>query len=119
MIAEAAGGESIAAYADTHIDALRAYRRRPGMFNVFARQRLALFADTYASAEIYPPNTMLDADGEVATPGRSHFLSTQQAAIQGLGSGGRRGAPPDKGEAVPRPYFVPRYSFCWNLSSCT
>ena len=88
MLAEAAGEESIAAYADIHIDALRAYRRRPGMFNVFARQRLALFADTYASAEIYPSNTMLDADGEVATLDRSHFLETQQAAIQALSDRG-------------------------------
>ena len=88
VLAEAAGGESIAAYADIHIDALRAYRRRPGMFNVFARQRLALFADTYANAEIYPPNTMLDADGEVATLDRSHFLETQQAVIQALSDRG-------------------------------
>ena len=88
VLAEAAGGESIAAHSDIHMDALRTYRRRPGLFNVFARQRLALFADTYANAEVYPPNTMLNAEGEVATPQRAHFLSTQQAVIQALSERG-------------------------------
>lgn len=88
VLAEAAGGESIAAHSEIHMDALRAYRRRPGLFNVFTRQRLALFTDTYANTEVYPPNTMLDADGQVATPDRAHFLSTQQAAIQALAERG-------------------------------
>ncbi len=84
VLAEAAGGESMAAYADVHMDALRDYRRRPGMFNVLTRQRLGLFADTYRNEVVYPANTLLDARGETIEPDRSHFRNTQDAVIRDL-----------------------------------
>ncbi len=84
VLAEAAGGESMAAHADIHMDALRECRRRPGLFNVFSRQRLGLFAGIYQSDAIHPANLMLDENGNVRQPSRSHFLDTQIAVIQKL-----------------------------------
>lgn len=84
VLAEAAGGESMVAYAEVHIDALRDYRRRPGMFNVLSRQRLGLFTETYRNEEVYPANTLLDENGDVLEPDRSHFRNTQDAVIRAL-----------------------------------
>jgi len=82
VLAEAAAGESLAGYADIHMDALREYRRRPGMFNTLTRQRLGLFAEQYADDAVYPGNTLMNEDGTVKEPDRSHFLGTQAAVIQ-------------------------------------
>ena len=84
VLVEAAGGESMAAHTDIDVDALRAYRRRPGMFNVFSRQRLALFDHVYADTEIWPPNGLLDDAGVVVPPGPDHFRSTQRETIAAL-----------------------------------
>lgn len=84
VLVEAAPGESMAANTDIDLDALRAYRRRPGMFNVFSRQRLALSCHVYGEAEVSPANTLLDARGEVAAPSPGHFLSVQTEAIAKL-----------------------------------
>ena len=84
VLAEAAGGESMAAYADIHIDALREYRRRPGLFNVLTRQRLGLFANVYRDDAVYPANSLLDDDGNVIEPERAHFIDTQRAVIGAL-----------------------------------
>ncbi|CAB1369593.1 nitrilase-related carbon-nitrogen hydrolase [Denitratisoma oestradiolicum] len=81
--AEAGSGESMAAHAEIDIAGLRHKRATPGMFNIFSRQRLELFASTYAGS-VYPPNTMLDAGGQPFVPERSHFLNTQQRVIQRL-----------------------------------
>ena len=81
---EAAGGESMAANADLHIDALRAYRRRPGMFNLFSRQRLALFGKLYSDSRVSPPNSLLDAQGTVRAPPPGHFLSMHGEVIASL-----------------------------------
>lgn len=88
VLAEASTGESIAAHADVHLDALRAYRRRPSLFNVFTRQRLALIDAAYGDADLYPANSMLDKQGRVVTPERTHFLDTQQAVINALADKG-------------------------------
>lgn len=71
----------MAAHTDINVDALRAYRSRPGMFNVFSRQRLALFGDVYANTEVCPPNGLLDGQGRVVPPLRGHFLSQQRETI--------------------------------------
>ena len=84
VLVEAAEGESMAAHTDIDVRALRAYRRRPGMFNVFSRQRLALFGDVYATAEACPPNGLLDDEGKVVPPARNHFLSVQRETIARL-----------------------------------
>lgn len=80
----AAGGESMVAYAEIDLAALRAARRRPGMPNYLSRQRLELFADTYRGRSVYPPNTLADGSGEHCVPGRKHFVDTQKATIRRL-----------------------------------
>lgn len=68
--------------AEVDIESLRRARRRPAMTNMLARQRLDLFAATYAQG-VYPANNMLVA-GDIRVPDRSHFMATQQAVIDGL-----------------------------------
>ncbi len=81
---EAGFGESSVACAEIDLAALRRYRRRPGMGNLLSRQRLELFAPVYGAAPIYPANTLLDANGAVVVPERSHFLETQRQVIERL-----------------------------------
>lgn len=85
--AEAAPGESANACAELDLGALRRYRKRPGMGNMLSRQRLELFAATYAGS-VYPPNTMLDASGQLVIPERAHFVATQRAVIERLSRDG-------------------------------
>jgi predicted amidohydrolase len=82
--ASAGFGESSVACAEIDLAALRRYRRRPGMGNLLSRQRLELFAAVYGGAPIYPANTLLDANGAVVVPERSHFLETQRQVIERL-----------------------------------
>ena len=89
--AEAGFGESMVAHAEIDLAGLRRARARPGMANVLARQRLELFAPTYAGS-VYPANTMLGADGQAFVPQRSHFVATQQRAIEALRQRGVIGA---------------------------
>jgi predicted amidohydrolase len=78
VLAETGAGESMAAFAEIDLTALRRYRQRPGLTNLLARQRFEVYADLYRQP-IYPVNTMLQGEIE-----RSHFIQTQQAAIQRL-----------------------------------
>lgn len=83
--AEAGFGESAIACAEIDLAALRRYRRRPGMGNLLARQRLELFAPVYGGGNsVHPANTLLDAEGRVVVPQRSRFAATQQAVIERL-----------------------------------
>ena len=84
VLVEADVGASMAAHADIHIDALRHYRRRPGMFNLLSRQRLGLFADVYRDDAVYPANSLLVSRRQVRKPSRSHYLETQAAVIARL-----------------------------------
>jgi len=86
--AEASTGESANACAEVDLEALRRYRRRPGMGNMLSRQRLELFAETYSGSSVYPANTMLGADGVPLVPDRSHFIATQREAIERLDRAG-------------------------------
>lgn len=88
VLAEAAGGESLVANAELNLDSLRSYRRRPGLFNVFTRQRLAIFEPVYQDAAFQRPNGMLDDKGQVVTPDRSYFLGAQRAVIDRLADKG-------------------------------
>ncbi len=78
ILAETATGESMAAFAEIDLAALRRYRRRPGLNNLLSRQRLELYAQTY-NQTIYPPNTMLNPEID-----RKHFIQTQQKTIENL-----------------------------------
>ncbi len=79
VLAETGPGESMAAFAEIDLAALRRYRRRPGLTNLLARQRLEAYAQDYSQGHVYPANTMLDGNVE-----RTHFIQTQQAAIARL-----------------------------------
>jgi len=65
------------------IVALRRQRRTPGMSNLLSRQRLELFAATYAGS-VHPPNTMLDAKGQPFVPERAQLAATQRRVIDSL-----------------------------------
>jgi predicted amidohydrolase len=79
VLAETATGESMAAFAEIDLAALRRYRRRPGLNNLLSRQRFELYAQSYSQSHFYPANTMLDKEVD-----RKHFLQTQQNAIARL-----------------------------------
>ncbi len=79
ILAETATGESMAAFAEIDLAALRRDRHRPGLNNLLSRQRFELYAQSYQQSHFYPPNTMLQ--GEVD---RKHFIQTQQATIERL-----------------------------------
>jgi deaminated glutathione amidase len=81
---EAGYGESAVACAEIDLAALRRYRRRPGMGNLLARQRLELFAPVYAGPPVHPANSLLDGGGAPVVPDRSQFLATQRAVIERL-----------------------------------
>lgn len=83
VIARAGGGESMTAYAEIDVAALRRYRRRPGMMNLLTRQRFELYAESYARNSFHPPNTMLD--GRVD---RDRFRRTQEETIRRLEKAG-------------------------------
>ena len=83
ILASAASGETMAANAEVDLEASRAYRRRPGMPNYFARQRLELFSDVYSNS-VYPANTLAATASKKAVPDRSHFIETQRQTINSL-----------------------------------
>ncbi len=79
VLAEAAYGESIVANADIDLAALREFRQRPAIGNLLARQRVELYAESYARHSVYPPGTLLSQPAE-----RAHFMRTQQEVIKKL-----------------------------------
>jgi len=82
---EAGFGESAVACAEIDLAALRRYRRRPGMGNLLARQRLELFAPVYGGGNsVHPANTLVGAEGQVVVPQRAQFAATQREVIERL-----------------------------------
>lgn len=79
VLAETGAGESMAAFAEINLAALRSDRRRPGLNNLLSRQRFELYADSYHQSNFYPANTMLDKEVD-----RQHFIQTQQQTIERL-----------------------------------
>jgi predicted amidohydrolase len=79
VIAETGQGESINAFTEIDLAALRRNRRRPGMGNILSRQRFELYAESYAKHSFYPPNSLLNKK-----PERSHFVETQKKVIEKL-----------------------------------
>ena len=82
VLAESNAGETFTAFAEIDLGALRAQRRKPGMTNQLARQRLELFAQTYAGS-VQPADSLV-AEGKVTIPDRDHFLRVQNATIERL-----------------------------------
>jgi predicted amidohydrolase len=79
VLAETGAGESMAAFAEIDLVALRRYRRRPGLQNLLSRHRSGLYADSYQQAHFHPANTMLEGEVE-----RTHFIQTQRETIDRL-----------------------------------
>jgi predicted amidohydrolase len=77
VLAETTTGESMAAFAEIDLAALRRDRTRPGLNNILSRQRFELYAQSYSQAQFYPANTMLNKEVD-----RKHFIQTQQATIE-------------------------------------
>ncbi len=78
-LVEAGYGESMVAFGDIDLEALRYFRKRPAMGNLLARQRFELYAESYAKFSNYPVNNLFNVK-----PERSHFVKTQQAVINKL-----------------------------------
>jgi len=87
LLAESNSGETFTAFADLDLNALRTHRRKPGMINVLARQRLELFAPVYAGKTVQPADSLLD-NGALKVPDRDHFLRVQQQVIERLAKDG-------------------------------
>ena len=79
VLAETASGESMAAYAEIDLAALRRDRRRAGIKNILSRHRSTLYVESYQQPYFYPGNTMLEGEVE-----RQHFIKTQQDTIDRL-----------------------------------
>ena len=88
ILAEAGYGESMGAYAEIDIAALRRYRRRPGMPNILSRQPMALWAEAYAGREIQPRNSLLGAAGKPITPDPAWYAARQRGVIAAMEAGG-------------------------------
>lgn len=86
-LAEAGPGETFTAFADLDVSALRAQRRKPGMTNFLARQRLEPFAPVYGGPSPQPADSLI-ADGALVTPDRDHFLRVQEQVIDRLSKEG-------------------------------
>ncbi|MBD6614810.1 nitrilase [Komarekiella sp. 'clone 1'] len=79
VLAQTGAGESMAAFAEIDLAALRRDRRRTGLNNLLSRQRFELYAQSYNQSHFYPANTMLEAEVD-----RKHFIQTQQTTIERL-----------------------------------
>ena len=79
ILNETGPGESIAAFSTIDIAAIRRARKRVGMGNMIARQRLELYVDSYKTSGFYPVNSLLEKEAD-----RSHFSQTQEDTIERL-----------------------------------
>lgn len=79
VLTEAGPGESGAAYAEIDLAAVRRSRRRPGIENTLANQRLELYAESYRDHEFYPKNLLLDGPVD-----RDRFRDAGREAIDRL-----------------------------------
>ena len=83
VLAEAGPGDSMCAFAQIDIEALRRARRKPSMNNMLARQRLELFRGVYAGEGVYPANTLLEGARGIL-PGSGFYNATLSEAIRRL-----------------------------------
>jgi predicted amidohydrolase len=88
ILAEAGYGESMAAYAEIDLAALRRYRRRPGMGNILSRQPMGLWAEAYGAVQIQPRNSLLDDAGRTITPNPAWYAARQRSVIAAMADGG-------------------------------
>jgi len=81
VLAESASGETFTAFAEIDIGAVRRQRRRPGMSNYLARQRLELFRHVYAGV-VQPADSLLGPGGAILPPSRGHFEEVARRTIE-------------------------------------
>ncbi|GGT17000.1 nitrilase-related carbon-nitrogen hydrolase [Nonomuraea spiralis] len=79
VLAQAGPGESLVAAAELDLGALRRFRARPGMGNLLARAKPALWAQEYGRHEGERPDELGDA-----VPERSWFVQRQRQTIERL-----------------------------------
>ena len=85
VLISAQTGETMVANAEIDLTALRANRRKPGMPNYNARQRLEVVASSYQAGQVYPANSLLDPKtGGHIVPDRAHFIDRQREVIADL-----------------------------------
>jgi predicted amidohydrolase len=89
IVAQSGDGETFTAFAAIDLAGLREARRTPAMTNYLARQRPALFAQSYAAAAepFRGPDGMM-ADGKPVVPDRNHFQRAQAEVIGRLAKAG-------------------------------
>jgi predicted amidohydrolase len=80
VVSESNPGETFTAFAEIDIGAVRRHRRKPGMSNYLARQRLELFRHVYAGT-VQPADSLVGKDGAILEPGRAHFEAVARATI--------------------------------------
>ena len=83
VMAVSNSGETFTAFGDIDLGALRAARRKPAMTNFLARQRLELFAATYAGNSPHRANSLIH-DNEIVIPERDFFKKIQEESIDRL-----------------------------------
>ena len=88
VMTEAYTGESMVGHALIDIERLREARGKPAMTNLLARQRLSLFRSTYEQPHFYPEDNLVNEEGAITVPDRSHFMGQQSAVIEGLKKAG-------------------------------
>lgn len=87
VLAESNAGETLTAFADIDLRALREKRGRLGMTNMLSRQRTALFAAAYGGETHQRANALLE-NGVVRIPDRDHFNRVQGQTLERLAKDG-------------------------------
>jgi predicted amidohydrolase len=80
VLVESAPGESMAAFAELDLGALRRNRQRPGMGNLLSRARPAAFREIFGSVSLAESNGL----GDGRRPERAWFMEQQRAVIARL-----------------------------------
>lgn len=83
VLTEAGRLEDLDTPAVVDIGEARRARARASVGNTLSRLRLGVFRKAYELDPVYPRNTLLYGDAAIS-PGRDHFLETQQAVIESL-----------------------------------
>lgn len=85
VLSRAGPGETINAVSEINVDALRRYRRRPGMGNLLSRHPMEVWAQMYASGSSAEIGGL--GDGQQA-PSRDHYVKRQHRVIEKLDKAG-------------------------------
>lgn len=83
VLAQAGAGESIVAYAELDLAALRRERRRPGMLNLTSRVKTGLWAAEYGRHDVERANSLVDQPAE-----RAFFARRQDDVLARLTDAG-------------------------------